>query len=380
MNNPTNNQTNKPTIKIKLKYRHCYEAVLLNDFEELRQMVSYGLPFNVHENFTDSDIESQFDSEVDSDFEYESEHDSEQDSDDIDSDFELENNETAKEEENYIAFHQQANAKNSMLAAVFTGNLEILKWLRSKGCEWYRETTSMAASKGFVDCLRWALENGCPFEPDSFWLAIRGNHFDCLKYLVENGYKNNGHNLLKECIYEDNLKFFQYLHEAGYEIDDSTELIEEAIISSFSILQYITKLGYKWHPNSTFIAAKKGKLKVLKLAHETNQTFHPETTLISAYAANISSIDCFKLCFSISTDPENFWKKRYICCLDHIDFHDIVWRKFFDIDLSGSDQREFQAYVNYHKRKIQTVYKTCHKALCDFLSENILEHVVKKFI
>ena len=43
------------------------------------------------------------------------------------------------------------------------GSLELLKFLRGKGCPWDRWTCSLAARNGHLECLKYAHENGCPW-------------------------------------------------------------------------------------------------------------------------------------------------------------------------------------------------------------------------
>ena len=42
--------------------------------------------------------------------------------------------------------------------------MEVLKWLRSEGCPWDKNTCSYAAEGGHLDVLEWAIDNGCPYE------------------------------------------------------------------------------------------------------------------------------------------------------------------------------------------------------------------------
>ncbi len=46
----------------------------------------------------------------------------------------------------------------------FSGNLELLKWVRSNGCPWDDDTCFYAAYGGHLKVLKWARSNGCPCE------------------------------------------------------------------------------------------------------------------------------------------------------------------------------------------------------------------------
>ena len=46
------------------------------------------------------------------------------------------------------------------------GNLELLLFLRAKGCPWGEETCTGAAQYGHLECLKYAHENGCPWDEE----------------------------------------------------------------------------------------------------------------------------------------------------------------------------------------------------------------------
>ena len=50
-----------------------------------------------------------------------------------------------------------------MDAAAFSGNIELVQWLRGEGCPWDRDTCFTAVNNGRVEVLRWLRENGCPW-------------------------------------------------------------------------------------------------------------------------------------------------------------------------------------------------------------------------
>ena len=55
-------------------------------------------------------------------------------------------------------------SKRTCSSAAQGGHLEVLKWLRRKGCPWNERTCLRAAVHGHLDVLRWAIDNGCPYE------------------------------------------------------------------------------------------------------------------------------------------------------------------------------------------------------------------------
>ena len=74
----------------------------------------------------------------------------------------------------YLAMHNLQYGwfnENTCAIAAKTGQLETLKWLRERHCNWDANTTCFAMWRKHKKILKWALENGCP---------IRENTFQCL--------------------------------------------------------------------------------------------------------------------------------------------------------------------------------------------------------
>ncbi len=76
------------------------------------------------------------------------------------------------------------------------GSLELLKFLRGKGCPWDEWTCSLATRNGHLECLKYLHEKGCPWGikiwnedtcVDTCVDAAENGHLECLKYLHKNG-------------------------------------------------------------------------------------------------------------------------------------------------------------------------------------------------
>ncbi|GFR45514.1 hypothetical protein Agub_g6905, partial [Astrephomene gubernaculifera] len=48
-------------------------------------------------------------------------------------------------------------------AAACSGNMELLRWLRERGCPWNEKTSTQAAAAGCEEALEWLVEQGCPW-------------------------------------------------------------------------------------------------------------------------------------------------------------------------------------------------------------------------
>ena len=54
--------------------------------------------------------------------------------------------------------------EDMVASAAFSGDLELVQWLRTNGCPWDFWTCSEAVHGGQVEVLRWARENGCKWD------------------------------------------------------------------------------------------------------------------------------------------------------------------------------------------------------------------------
>ena len=114
------------------------------------------------------------------------------------------------------------------------GNVEMLQFLRVKGCPWDWRTRYYAASRGHLECLKYAHENGCPWDEETCSIAARRGHLECLKYAHENGCPWNK-KVCKYAAQNGHLECLKYAHEKRCPWDMRTEglylKIEEMLLS-----------------------------------------------------------------------------------------------------------------------------------------------------
>ena len=69
------------------------------------------------------------------------------------------------------------------------GHLEVLKWLREKGCPWDAWACTEAARYDHLAVLKWlrSQDPPCPWDESACSEAAWGGHLDVLKWLRENG-------------------------------------------------------------------------------------------------------------------------------------------------------------------------------------------------
>ena len=119
------------------------------------------------------------------------------------------------------------------------GNVELLQFLRAKGCPWNWRTCFSAAKNGHLECLRYAHENGCPWNECTCWSAARSGHLECLKYAHENG-----------CPWDEDTCY------------------TTAFNGHLECLKYAHENGCPWNKVTCSEAAFNGHLECLKYAHE----------------------------------------------------------------------------------------------------------------
>ena len=73
--------------------------------------------------------------------------------------------------------------------AAYGGQLEVLQWVQGQDppCPWDSDVCKYAAQKGHLEVLRWARSQGCPWDEDAPWAAANRGHLKVLKWLIKEG-------------------------------------------------------------------------------------------------------------------------------------------------------------------------------------------------
>ena len=71
--------------------------------------------------------------------------------------------------------------------AAYTGNLEMLKWLRDNECPWSASTCTFAAQNGNLEVLQWARGQNCPWDEHTYKSAIKNGHTNVAEWAHVNG-------------------------------------------------------------------------------------------------------------------------------------------------------------------------------------------------
>ena len=82
--------------------------------------------------------------------------------------------------------------------AAMHGQLKTLQYLRSENCPWNDHTLDLAAEYGHLDVVEWAFKNGCPRGGCFYWAAV-GGQLEILKWLKTKGACPNNSFQIDDC-------------------------------------------------------------------------------------------------------------------------------------------------------------------------------------
>ncbi len=96
---------------------------------------------------------------------------------------------------------------NMCTDSVIGNQIEILKYLREKECEWTKDCISTAIQFGLYDMLVYLDENECPWDKRFFQICDNEDKLKCLEYSLKKGKGNVKHSYIKNSYFDSNIKF-----------------------------------------------------------------------------------------------------------------------------------------------------------------------------
>lgn len=134
--------------------------------------------------------------------------------------------------------------ETTCIIAAGNGHLEVLKWARENDCPWDESTCSFAAEMGELETLKWAREKGCPWDKNTCRVAAAGNHLEVLKWARENGCPWN-EDICSNASVNNNFELLKWARENGCPWDKrvTTYAYEN---DNIKILEYAVKNGCDW--------------------------------------------------------------------------------------------------------------------------------------
>ena len=180
-------------------------------------------------------------------------------------------------------------------ATAYTGNLEMLKWVRmdkyfmgNHSCAWDETVCSAAVCEGHLDVLKWALDNGCKWDIRIKIYAEKYGHTHLLP-LVN---KYCGDDLVGPTMYavdKNDVHLLKWCLEKGYQWTEDT--CRRAIEKGHThIINTVHHLSYPIVSNIYELAVEYGFLKLLKWAHKNNFPIELNNVI------NLVAITCVKKC------------------------------------------------------------------------------------
>ena len=157
------------------------------------------------------------------------------------------------------------NARTCRLAAA-AGRLAVLQWLRANGCPWDAETCKRAALGGHLETLRWARKNGCDWDAEACAWAAMGGHLDVLQWLRAEGCPWDAE-ACSQAALNGHLETLRWARENGCDWSTQT-CLNAAAGGHLGILQWLRAEGCPWDDGTCELAVEEGHEEVLRWARE----------------------------------------------------------------------------------------------------------------
>ena len=148
------------------------------------------------------------------------------------------------------------------------GHLEVMKWLRAKGCPWNEETSIDAAFGGHLEVLQWmrAQDPPCPWNSDVCLDAAEQGHLDVLRWVRSQG-----------CPWDERVPYAAaeggHLEVLQWSRTQDPPCPWNSDVCSFAakkghleILRWARSQGCPWDEEVSWAAANNGHLEVLRWA------------------------------------------------------------------------------------------------------------------
>ncbi len=86
-------------------------------------------------------------------------------------------------------YYYNYNTYNSSCAhAVISGNIDVLEFVRSHGCQWNYEISDLAMRHGYLHIFKFLETNGCHYSKNASLHAAEMGHIDVIQWMIENNY------------------------------------------------------------------------------------------------------------------------------------------------------------------------------------------------
>lgn len=148
-------------------------------------------------------------------------------------------------------------SKEVFTGAAGGGCLETMKCLKFIGCPWDESTAVAAVESGDLDVLQWVIENGCPCNGKAMVTAASIGHLGMVRFLYY-----NGHPVTVDAIEEAVVSGAIYIVEwaRGVGIESPSVFAQAIMVGDTGVLDELRKIGYLW--DMTFVEECIGNFEV----------------------------------------------------------------------------------------------------------------------
>ena len=200
-----------------------------------------------------------------------------------------------------------------MRYAALGGNLELVKWLRGKGCNWDTKTCRFATRRGQLEVLQWLRANGCPWDADTCITAARYGHLETLRWARKTVGCVCTADACHAAAYGGHLEILKWLRATfcpwtaktcaraalGGHLEvlrwargngcpwDATACQAAAERGDLEVLQWLRASRCPWSADTCHLAAKLGHLETLRWARENGCEWNARTCLSAAYGGHL---------------------------------------------------------------------------------------------
>ena len=163
----------------------------------------------------------------------------------------------------------------AIAAAAAAGHLELVQWMREKGCRWDTKLCTAAAGGGHLKLLQWVRKQNCrcPWDASTCSAAAGGNHLEVLKWARKKGCAW-GPETCRAAAREGHLEVLQWAWDHGCEVSVST-CAAAAKHGRFEVLKWAWENGLCWDGTTCTAAAKGGHLEILQWVREQGCPYEP---------------------------------------------------------------------------------------------------------
>lgn len=194
------------------------------------------------------------------------------------------------------------------------GHLRLLEWARGVGCPWSEWATANAAQRGDVDMLTWLDRNGCPLHPRTTDIAARHGHLGAMQWLVQQGVRPDW-GTADAAARGGHLGIIQWLNEQGFK----TYILwagESAIESGRpDLIDWLDTVGVRWDTGCCQAAAERGDIKLLERAQARGAQFDASTCMAAARGNHLETL----MWLRAQGCPWTHWTWYHALCAGNLD-------------------------------------------------------------